>query len=329
MTITKKNINILAAQLVSYTKKNKKLPKSISINKIKYTYPEMGYIFPKFINNLNKDVNNIKVATAPKASGESVDLTIKEKDYKKIAKSLTDFIEKNKRLPNYITFDGKKIKQRVFIYSFAKIIVFYDINKRLPSTCTFKTSEVTKASESKSSTNNNSLHEYLTSQGCSGMGQCTPYNCADNSLQQCFYRLTGILVDESSIASVAGTTTSGTDHEGINTAIVWFNRKYNQNIKITWKNFSDLGSSASERWATLNNYIKKGALFCHLKYRNTWGHYEVPKAVNDSTVTILNSLGNKCTSVAYCGYIETRSKSDQLSYINGISQKSIAILTKG
>lgn len=58
------------------------------------------------------------------------------------------------------------------------------------------------------------LYEYLTNTGCSGMGQCTPYYCACNSLQEAFYRLTGIHIAESTIASVASTTTSGTDHWG-------------------------------------------------------------------------------------------------------------------
>ena len=69
-------------------------------------------------------------------------------------------------------------------------------------------------------------------------------------------------------------------------------------------------------------------MFCHLLYRNKWGHYEVPEKVNIDTLTILNSLGDICNSPAYCGYIETRTKANQLAYINGISQKSIAILTK-
>ena len=79
----------------------------------------------------------------------------------------------------------------------------------------------------------------------------------------------------------------------------------------------------------LQNYINKGAVFVHLLYRDQWGHYEVPKAVYDNTLDILNSLGDYCSYPAYCGYIENRSKSAQLSYINGISQKSIAILTNG
>lgn len=160
------------------------------------------------------------------------------------------------------------------------------------------------------------------------MGQCTPYYCACNSLQQAFYRLTHIHVSESTIASVAGTTTSGTGHQGINTAVAWFNRKYGQNIKITWKNFNDLGSSDSARWNKLNQYASNGAVFCHILYRNKWGHYEVLKSVNGNNVTVLNSLGNRCNKPAYCGYIETRSKSNQRSYMRGISQQSVAILTK-
>ena len=53
------------------------------------------------------------------------------------------------------------------------------------------------------------------------------------------------------------------------------------------------------------------------------------KSVNGNNVTVLNSLGSRCSKPAYCGYIETRSKSNQLSYMRGISQPSVAILTKG
>ena len=171
------------------------------------------------------------------------------------------------------------------------------------------------------------LHDYMTNHGCSGMGQCTGYYCACNSLQQCFYRLTGIKVDEKTIAGWAGTTSSGTDHQGINTAVAKFNKKYNKNVKITWYNFSDLGKNDTERWSKLSSLIKKGAVFIHLLYRDKYGHYEVPKSVGSENLSILNSLGDSCGSGTYCGYIETRSKSAQRSYINGISQKSVAVLT--
>ena len=48
-----------------------------------------------------------------------------------------------------------------------------------------------------------------------------------------------------------------------------------------------------------------------------------------NTLKILNSLGDNCGGNTYCGYIETRSKSTQKQYINGISQKSVAYLYNG
>ena len=102
-----------------------------------------------------------------------------------------------------------------------------------------------------------------------------------------------------------------------------FNKKYNKNVKIEWYNFSELGFDKCKE------LMKKGALFFHLLYRNKWGHYETPKAIYDNTLDILNSLGDKCGSSSYCGYIENRTKGEQRSYINGISQKSVAYLYNG
>ncbi len=165
------------------------------------------------------------------------------------------------------------------------------------------------------------LNPYMTNSGCSGMGQCTGYYCACNSVQQAIYRLTGERISESTLASVGGTTSAGTGHEGINTMIAWFNRKYGYNLKISWKNFSEVG------WSKLQEYIDTGAVFFHLLYRNQWGHYEVPKQVSGGNIIVLNSLGSSCGNGTYCGYIEARSKSTQQSYINGISQKSVCIIT--
>jgi hypothetical protein len=228
-------------------------------------------------------------------------------------------------LPNYVAEpynNGNKLSRDVYV-DMARRVSEWEVkhNGQSPNYVTVKAT-------GGNTTNNNKLHNYLTTSGCAGMGQCTPYYCACNSLQQAFYRLTGIHISESTIASVAGTTTSGTGHQGINTAVAWFNRKYGQNIKITWKNFNDLGSSDSARWNKLNQYASNGAVFCHILYRNKWGHYEVLKSVNGNNVTVLNSLGNRCNKPAYCGYIETRSKSNQRSYMRGISQQSVAILTK-
>lgn len=238
-------------------------------------------------------------------------------------------IEDNKDLsflPNYVTSkSGIKYDKATYV-DMAKRVAAYEVQNKSRPKVVYLKGNATSINNSASSSN---LKPYLTTTGCSGMGQCTPYYCACNSLQQCIYRLYGILISESELAAVMGTTTSGTSHQGIETGVAHVNKKYGTKIKIDWKNFNDLGSNDAARWNKLKEYMDKGAVFCHLSYRLNWGHYEVPKAVNSSNLTILNSLGNRCHSPAYCGYIETRSKANQITYMKGISQKSIAILTKG
>ena len=222
-------------------------------------------------------------------------------------------------LPNYVTGTDNTVIPRDVYIDMARRVSEYEVKHGGVSP--------KYVNYDLNTTNNTSsgLYNYLTNTGCSGMGQCTPYYCACNSLQQAFYRLTGVQVSESTIASVASTTTAGTSHQGINTAVAWFNKKYGKNIKITWYNFSDLG------WEELEKCMNNGAVFCHIMYRRTstsagYGHYEVPYQITGNNIKVLNSLGNRCNKPAYCGYIETRSKSTHKYYIQGISQKSIAYL---
>ena len=165
------------------------------------------------------------------------------------------------------------------------------------------------------------LHSYITDQGSGRLGQATPYSCGPHSLMQCIYRLTGIELSESTLMSVCGTTTDGTGHDGLATGLAWFNRKYGFNLKMTWRNFSEVGFDG------LQEAYEKGAVFCHLLYRDMYGHYEIPLNSSNDPNKILNSLGDRDGS-GYYGYIESRSKSTQRSYINGISQKSVCIITR-
>ena len=171
------------------------------------------------------------------------------------------------------------------------------------------------------------LKNYITQQGGGKLGQKCGYSCGPHSLMQCIYRLTGIELSESTLMSVCGTTTSGTSHQGLETGLAWFNRKYGYNLKMVWKNKSELS------WDEIQRLIDSGALFFHLLYRrngnNGAGHYEVPQRVVGNTFKILNSLGSYCGYPAYCGYIEPRSRSTQEYYIAGISQKSVCIISKG
>lgn len=216
-------------------------------------------------------------------------------------------------LPNYVTCSDAKTRINKEDYiNMANYVSSYEVTQGKSPDKIFlkKTPEPTK------------LYPYITTPGGGKLGQTNGYRCGPHSLMQCIYRLTGIELSESTLASVCGTTSSGTSHQGLETGLAWFNKKYGYNLKMTWKNKSDL------TWDEIQQAINNGALFFHLLYKFQWGHYEVIKSVGD-TLTILNSLGSYCNYPAYCGYIENRSKSTQQSYINGISQKSVCIITRG
>ena len=166
------------------------------------------------------------------------------------------------------------------------------------------------------------LYDYFTNEGGGYLGQKTGYTCGPHSLMQCIHRLTGEDVSEMQLASVAGTTTDGTDHDGLATALAWFNREYGYNLKMEWKNFSEVGFEGTQ------DLIDSCACFHHILYRNQYGHYEVPKWTAGDPIYVLNSLGSQCGN-GYCGYIEERDRDEHQSYINGISQKSVCIITRG
>ena len=218
-------------------------------------------------------------------------------------------------LPNYVTCsDGKtQIKKDEFIDMSNRVSNYEVKNGESPDIIYIKNPDPQPEPVK--------LYPYITSSGGGKLGQTNGVRCAPHSLMQCIYRLTGIELSESTLASVCGTTSGGTSHQGLETGLAWFNRKYGYNLKMTWKNKSDLS------WEQIQDAINNGALLFHLLYRDQWGHYEVIKSVGD-TLTILNSLGPYCNYPAYCGYIENRSRSTQQSYINGISQKSVCIITR-
>lgn len=162
-------------------------------------------------------------------------------------------------------------------------------------------------------------------------GQISPYHCACHAIKQILIRLGITGYSERTIGNYAGTTTAGTSHLGIETAIAKIARLEGVTLKVEWKNFSDLGSSSKERWRKYGDLMTDDnkAVFHHELYRGKYGHYSLLKQVNVNSMLLIvqNSLGNRYGS-GYAGYMESRSCSTQESYLNGISQKSICIVTK-
>ncbi len=154
--------------------------------------------------------------------------------------------------------------------------------------------------------------------------QSTNYYCADVSIMQVVYELYGKDLSQRKIAEWAGTTTNGTSHSGINSAIKKINDVYKLNMSIEWFNFSDIG------WDKLAQYVKNPnvAIIVHggwapLGTRSfEAGHYYTLACVNPSK------------SYAYEIYslrgatLQKRSFDYLRASMNYISQPSIAVVRK-
>lgn len=277
----------------------------------------------KFVNEKKRLPQSVRVGKSVLPLTQYLALA-QLKDAKKRAINFRDVKE---RCANYVNICNVQVPKNIYIQLFSM-------------SCTVKkpTNTTNKPSTPKPKTRFVSTPHLTTS--AQGIGQDTPYNCADNCLQQSFYKLTGKVVKESIIASWAGTTSKGTSHDGINTAVAKFNKTYGTNLKVTWKNFSDFGKTDNEKYTNVGKLLerKDTSLFFHIGYRNggdncntekIFGHYEYIDIINTKTkyVRALNSLGKKRGN-GYYGFLQNRPFRVQNCFIKAISQKSVCIITK-
>lgn len=338
------NIKSLANTVKKYIDKNKKLPSSVTINSKKYTWPQLWYIFSYAVNNLGKSLTKVpNVKRCTKANGKVINEKVTSSDYKDQAKRIVQYMKQNGKAPNFVTTvkSKTKVRPRVSIDALARAVVYYYEKKKL-LTVTFNSKRF-KSSKPKPTTEctgpRYTSSPHWTEQGAGYLGQINPYNCGPHSVRQSIKKF-GINISESTLASWAGTTTSGTDHDGINTAIAMAAKQAGVKIDVEWVNFSSLGSNDAARFKALGELIcqKNVAGFLHILYSGAGedydpddecGHYEPLDRVNTETkyVRALNSLGSR-DGYGYYGHLQDRTFNLEAQYISGISQKSVCILRK-
>ena len=340
----KTSITTEAKQIKQFIENNKVIPKACTLDTgVRLSPYSLTYLMSQVILNPKKTDYGLKAVVKynTQTHKDTINEKVTLKDYTQMITNFINYCEENKRVPAYITTISSKtrVSFELFMYCLSKIVVYYKENNTLPNYCLFnKTNIQNTASNNKTSkkTDNTSTSNSTYTQkglnhtlGCNGLGQCTPYYCACNSLQQMFHKLSGKNISEKQIAQWAGTTHNGTDHQGINTAI----HKYDPNLKVQWKNFSDLGNTMDSRFKKLGELMSDNntAVFTHLYYRNKYGHYEVPYQIDtkNKTIKVLNSLGNRSGN-GYLGYIETRTYNLEAEYIRNTpgGQPSVCIIRK-
>ena len=128
-----KDIVSIAEDVVEHVQKKKELPgKAGGCNKGEY-----AYILTKSVLNPGKEISKLNYSYALNPNGDTINKNLTRKEFTDMATDVNKFVSPNKRLPNYDSFQNKKINIDLCIYCFAKIIIFYSKNNRLPNTCEF------------------------------------------------------------------------------------------------------------------------------------------------------------------------------------------------
>ena len=342
MKYTKNSLLTEASQIKAFIEKNKKIPQSCTLTDGKTVSPySAAYLLSKAIHDSFKQDDysliNVRVYDPTKKYQDTINNEeVLKNDYMVMISNFLKFCEKYHRVPRYVTTQKSQVKVsfELYMYCVSKIVKYYKENKVLPNYCNFNktyTSNTAKANQSSKNSNKQSTstctNPYNSSKGCDAMGQNTAYYCGVSALQKCLYKLGIKNVTQKTLAGVCATTTAGTSHQGLRTGVAWASKKYNVKLTVTEAYFSDY--TLKQLKEIICNPNK--AIICHNLYRNQYGHYESWKSINtdNKTIDVINSLGVKCTKGCYCGYIETRNYSTQKQYCNGISQKSLIIITRG
>ena len=319
--VSKKDITIMGKTIKEYIGKNKKLPASVLVKGTKYTVQEATYLMCAFVENPDlKDYTKIKVGGAKAPTGERINRKVNKENYQNMAERCKQYIKGNGRLPNYVTIlSQQKCSIILFILQLAKICAAY--NGKLPDNVLINSADIQPVTPKPTG----KKYGRSTETGCDNRGQNNGYFCGPHMVQEIIRNLTGKVISQSTLAGVIGTTSDGSDHEGINFAFSWFNKNYGYNLKVEWKNFNEVG------WNGIKKILESTNQDCgiHELYRNNWGHYTNFDRVYNETIDVHNSLGSYCNYGCYCGYTENRTKSEAESYLRGISQKSVIIVTRG
>ena len=121
---------------------------------------QWSYLFAKSILNPKKDVTGKKdIGKAPKPHGTHISRQIPQKQYTQLAKNLIAYVDRTGRVPNFLSWNGYKIRARLYHYMFARIIVYYSLHGKLPKYVTVNSKAFNKPTEPC-----DTVYDYFTSQ---------------------------------------------------------------------------------------------------------------------------------------------------------------------
>ena len=360
-----------ASQIKNFIEKNKKIPKAATLTTGETLSPySIAYLLSLAVKDNLKtksyDLVNVIIYNPAKKHVDTInDKDVGKKDYMIMIDNFLKFCRKYHRVPRYITVPSLEVRVsfELYLYCISKIVLFIDKNKKLPNYCNFNksfssntkkvTSTVKKEVKKSTSTSKKvaiskkirfvSQPHYLTL-GCNKLGQCAKNLCGPHTTRQALKKFGITKFSEKEIAKLAGTTSKGTSHQGINTAIAKISKLTGIKLTIKWVNFSDMGKTDEERFEAIGKLLEdpNTAVIWHIAYSGAGeeiddddfiGHYEYIDIINIKTkyVRALNSLGRMKRDGSYPGHLQDRKFSVQSYFAKHTTggQPALGIIKKG
>jgi transglutaminase-like putative cysteine protease len=146
ITVSQSELFSAASRVKSFINTNHRLPTTVTVGDNQLSMAQYLQLVTQGFYDLNygksrsivvDDVNDPSNPTASVVSGN-----IPKSEYVQIAKSVIDYIDVNGQAPNYISSSIGNIRFDALIYSFSKIVNFYDSNNRMPTNVAVSTLDV-------------------------------------------------------------------------------------------------------------------------------------------------------------------------------------------
>ncbi|MTK63269.1 MAG: hypothetical protein F8N15_01720, partial [Methanobacterium sp.] len=131
-----------SANVKNYVETQNGLPSKVSIGNKNVTTAQFLYLMTTATTNLNKsNKNNITLKNVSNPTNPTETFkggTITKTTYLSMATSVNSYIAKYGKAPNYVTTSQGLIKYQSMVYMFSKIMNYYKVNNRLPTSVSLK-----------------------------------------------------------------------------------------------------------------------------------------------------------------------------------------------
>jgi hypothetical protein len=158
------------------------------------------------------------------------------------------------------------------------------------------------------------------------LAQVTDYTCGPHAIVKSIYDFVGYEYSETSVSKNYGAVigSSGTTHGQLETIYRNAGWAAGFDMRFNWYTFNEIGG-----WEGIRNAVSdpNKNVIIHNLYKNTWGHYEFVLNVNTDTQKIRLDNSLPATTAQWGGWVEDRSFATMKQYMDGISQKSVLVVT--